>query len=157
MRTLPVVTGLAFLLSLVTLAAAQERIPPNGPGLGPRLDRVVITGNQRVDEEAIRVQLHSQPGTRFNEETVDKDIRALYRMGFFDNVEANLNQEKGLWTLTFHVTERPLIKAVKIEGNKKISREDLEGAFKVRPNTIFDPEKVRSGIEEAKNLYEKMK
>ena len=28
-------------------------------------------------------------------------------------------------------------------------------AFKVRPNTIFDPEKVRRGIEEAKKLYEK--
>jgi outer membrane protein insertion porin family len=155
MRTLPVVTGLGFLLCLVTIATAQESIPPNSPGLGPRLDRVVITGNQRVEEEAIRVQLHSQPGTRFNEETVDNDIRALYRMGFFDNVEANLRQEKGLWVLTFHVTERPLIKEVKIEGNKKISREDLEGAFKVRPNTIFDPEKVRLGIEEAKKLYEK--
>jgi outer membrane protein insertion porin family len=155
MRTLPVVMGLAFLLGLVTLTTAQERFPPTSPGLGPRLDRVVITGNQRVEEEAIRVQLRSQPGTRFNEETVDKDVRALYRMGFFDNVEANLNEENGLWVLTFHVTERPLIKEVKIEGNKKINREDLEGAFKIRPNTIFDPEKVRSGIEEAKKLYEK--
>jgi outer membrane protein insertion porin family len=155
MRTLSVVTGLAFLLGLVTFATAQERIPPNSPGLGPRLDRVVITGNQRVDEEAIRVQLRSQPGTRFNEESVDNDIRALYRMGFFDNVEANLNQEGELWVLTFHVTERPLIKEVKVEGNKKIKREDLDGAFKVRPNTIFNPEKVRSGIEEAKKLYEK--
>ena len=154
MRTLPLVMGLGFLLRLVTIAAAQEAAEPASGEPGPRLDRVVITGNQRVEEEAIRVQLRSQPGTRFNEETVDHDIRALYHMGFFDNVEAELNQEHGLWGLTFHVTERPLIKEVKIEGNKKINREDLDGAFKVRPNTIFDPEKVRVGIEEAKKLYE---
>ena len=154
MRTLPLVMGLGFLLRLVTIAAAQEAAQPASGEPGPRLDRVVITGNQRVEEEAIRVQLRSQPGTRFNEETVDHDIRALYHMGFFDNVEAELNQEHGLWGLTFHVTERPLIKEVKIEGNKKINREDLDGAFKVRPNTIFDPEKVRVGIEEAKKLYE---
>jgi outer membrane protein insertion porin family len=154
MRTLPLVMGLGFLLRLVTIAAAQEVAQPASGEPRPRLDRVVITGNQRVEEEAIRVQLRSQPGTRFNEDTVDHDVRALYHMGFFDNVEAELNQEHGLWVLTFHVTERPLIKEVKIEGNKKINREDLEAAFKVRPNTIFDPEKVRVGIEEAKKLYE---
>ena len=76
----------------MTIATAQE--PSAQPWrLGPRLDRVVITGNQRVEEEAIRVQLRSQPGTRFNEETVDNDIRALYRMGFFDNVEADLTRK----------------------------------------------------------------
>jgi outer membrane protein insertion porin family len=155
MGMLPMVLGLGLLLQFAPIAAAQETIPPSGSGLGPRLDRVVITGNRRVEEEAIRVQLRSQPGTRFSEETVDRDIRALYRMGFFDNVEAGLDQENGLWVLTFHVTERPLIKEVKIEGNRKINREDLEGALKVRPNTIFDPEKVRSGIEEAKKQYEK--
>ena len=53
MRVLPVVTGLGLLCACATPAGAQE---------GPRLDRVVITGNQRVEEEAIRVQLRSQAG-----------------------------------------------------------------------------------------------
>ncbi len=70
MRVLPVVMGLGLLCALVTTAAAADEGPP-------RLDRVVITGNQRVEEEAIRVQLRSQPGTRMNEETVDNDIRAF--------------------------------------------------------------------------------
>jgi len=149
MRVLPVVTGLALLVACATLATAQ------GTQETPRLDRVVITGNQRVEEEAIRVQLRMQPGTRLNPETVDSDIRALYRMGFFENVEADLSQENGKWVLTYRVTERPLIREIKLEGNKKLSKEDLEAALKVRPNTIFEPDKVRRGIEEAKKAYEK--
>lgn len=156
MRTLPVVMGLGFLLRLVAVAAAQQGVEPESVRpQGPRIDRVVVTGNQRVEEEAIRVQLRSQPGTRFNDETVDNDIRALYRMGFFDNAEADLLEQNGLWVLTFRVTERPLIKDLVFEGNRKLNREELEGALKVRPNTILDPEKVRGGIEEAKKLYEK--
>ena len=146
MRALPVGIMLGLLLPLTARAIVGE---------GVRIDRVVITGNQRVEEEAIRVQVRSQPGSLLNEETVDNDIRAIYRMGFFDNVEATIAQENGLWVLTYQVAERPLIREVHIEGNNKISREDLDGAFKVRPNTILEPEKVRRGIDEAKKLYEK--
>jgi len=156
MRTLRVVLVLGFLLGLTTIVAAQEAGQPEGARVeGPRLDRVAIAGNRRVEKEAIRVQLRSQPGMRFNAETVDNDIRALYRMGFFDNVEADLSHQDNQWVLTYRVTERPLIKEIKIEGNKKVSREDLEGALKVRPNTILEPDKVARGIEEAKKLYEK--
>jgi len=148
-RVLPLVMSLAFLAALATSVGAQ------GPPETPRIDRVVITGNQRVEEEAIRVQLRMQPGARLNPETVDSDIRALYRMGFFENIEADVSQENGQWVLTYRVTERPLIRELKLEGNKKLSKEDLEAALKVRPNTILEPDKVRRGIEEAKKAYEK--
>jgi outer membrane protein insertion porin family len=146
MRVRPVVLALVGLLGLAGTVWAQETV---------RLDRVEVTGYRRVEEESIRVQLRAQPGTRFNPETVDNDVRALYQMGFFDNVEADLSQQNGQWVLTYRVTERPLIREVHIEGNDKLEREELEGAFKVRPNTILDPAKVRRGIEEAKKLYEK--
>jgi len=146
MRVLPAVMGLGLLLSIGVAAQAEEH---------PRLDRVAVAGNQRVEEEAIRVQLRAQAGTRLNEETVDSDVRALYRMGFFENVEADLTEDNGLWVLTYRVTERPLIKELHLEGNKKVSREDLSDALKVRPNTIFEPDKVRRGIDEAKKVYEK--
>jgi outer membrane protein insertion porin family len=120
-----------------------------------RLGRVLVTGNQRVEAEAIRVRLSMQPGSVFSEQAVDADVRALYKMGFFSDVEAFLDHTGGQWVLTYHVTERPFVKDVKIEGNKKIDTEELEGALRVRPNTIFDPEKARKGIEEAKKLYEK--
>ncbi|MBP1684497.1 MAG: yaeT [Deltaproteobacteria bacterium] len=156
MRTLRVVLGLGFLLGLTSIVLAQEADQPERARVeSPRLGRVVISGNRRVEEEAIRVQLRSQPGMRFNEETVDNDVRALYRMGFFENVEADLAQEDNQWVLTYRVSERPLIKEIKIEGNKKVNREDIEGALKVRPNTILEPDKVSKGIEEAKKVYEK--
>jgi outer membrane protein insertion porin family len=153
MRVLPVVMVLGLLLPFA--ATAQDLLGVDSRPLGPKLDRVAITGNRRVEEEAIRVQIRSQPGTRLNEETVDSDVRALYRMGFFDNIEAELNEENGQWVLTYKVTERPLIHEVHIEGNKKVTREDLDGAFKTRPNTILEPDKIRHGIDEAKKLYEK--
>lgn len=120
-----------------------------------QLDRIEIVGNQRVEDEAIRVRLRSQAGAAYSPELADADVRALYRMGFFENVEADLSQIGGDWVLTYRVMERPLVREVKIEGSEKIDREELEAALRIRPNTILDPEKARAGIGEAKKLYEK--
>jgi len=156
MRTLRVLLGIGFLLRLAIAANAQDRLETTAAAAErPRLDRVEIADNRRVEEEAIRVQLRSHPGMFVDAEVIDSDVRALYRMGFFDNVEADLSQDDSQWVLTFRVTERPLIKEIKIEGNKKVDKDDVEGALKVRPNTIFEPDKVSRGIEDAKKLYEK--
>jgi outer membrane protein insertion porin family len=82
-------------------------------------------------------------------------VRALYKLGFFDDVSACLSQVNGQWVLNYDVRERPYVRQVRVEGNKKIEKEELEGMLRIRPNTILDPEKARKGIEEAKNAYEK--
>jgi outer membrane protein insertion porin family len=144
-----VVVGLALHASHAS--AQDEAIPVEGV----RIDRVTISGNQRVEDEAIRVRLTAQPGSTYKESVVDADIRALYKLGFFDDVRASLSQTDGRWVLNYDVRERPFVRQVRVEGNKKIDKEELEGMLRIRPNTILDPEKARSGIEEAKNAYEK--
>jgi outer membrane protein insertion porin family len=107
----------------------------------------------RVEEDAIRVHLRTQVGQPFDQETVDHDIRAVYAMGFFDQVAADVEPVEGGIDVVFRVKERPLVRAVKIEGTDKLKRDEVESALKVRPHTILDPEKVREGIEAAKKLY----
>jgi len=145
MRVLPVCMGLGLLLVALTGSPVAAQTT--------RISRIVITGNHRVEEEAIRIHLRSQVGTSLNEETVDSDLRALYRMGFFADIDVDWAEDSGV--LTYAVVERPLIKEIRIEGNSKLDREELEPALKVRPNTILEPGKIRSGIAEAKKLYEK--
>lgn len=144
-----VVLGLA--LGMPAPSAGQGELPPEGTPI----ERIVITGNQRVEDEAIRVKLALTPGAPFRIQTVDEDIRAIYRMGFFDEVRATVDRVGGEWVLTYDVHERPFIRQVRIEGNEKIETEELEGMLRVRPTTILDPQKARQGIVEAKSAYEK--
>ena len=120
---------------------------------GPPIARVEISGNVRVEEDAIRVHLQSQPGTAFDQDALDKDIRAIYAMGFFDQVTAEATPEGRSVVLAFRVHERPLVRGVTIEGAENVKKEEVEQALRVRPHTIVDPEKARQGIEAAKKLY----
>jgi outer membrane protein insertion porin family len=144
------VAGLALRPSLA-VAQVAEAVPTEGV----RIERVEIVGNQRVEDEAIRVKLKERGGGPYDPQAVDDDIRAIYQMGFFDDVRATMDRQGGGWVLTYEVRERPFIRQVHIEGNKKIDKEELEGMLRIRPTTILDPEKARQGIQEAKNAYEK--
>lgn len=125
------------------------------PAEGVRVDRVLVAGNQRVEDEAIRVKLKATPGSAYSEQVIDDDIRAIYGMGFFDSVRAAVEQRDGQWIITYDVRERPFVRQVRIEGNAKIETEEIEGMLRVRPTTILDPQKARQGVAEIKSAYEK--
>jgi outer membrane protein insertion porin family len=116
---------------------------------------VLVGGNDRVEEEAIRVYIKSLVGEPLDPQKVDADIRAIYGMGFFKDVEARVAEQDGKTTLTYQVNERPLLREVRIEGNKALAKDELETKLKIHPRTILNPVKIRRGVEEVKKEYEK--
>src|SRR5207244_4788590 len=138
---------------LAAVAFVAGEVPLGAQG-EPSIARVGIAGNLRVEEDAIRVHLRSQPGQPFDQDTIDRDIRAVYAMGFFDQVDADVTRlPENRVEVVFRVKERPLVCAVTIEGYKQGRREELEGALKIRAHTILAPEKPRPGLEAGKKLY----
>lgn len=120
-----------------------------------KIGAVLVGGNDRVEEEAIRVYIKSLVGEPLDQQKVDTDIRAIYNMGFFKDVEARVTEQNGKTTLTYQVTERPLLREVRIEGNKALAKDEVETKLKIHPRTILNPVKIRRGIDEVKKEYEK--
>jgi len=118
------------------------------------VERVVIEGNQRVDEEAVRVQIRSVPAAPLDASSVARDVKAIYGMGLFERVDAEWREENGERILVFKVVERPLIRTIRIEGADHVKAEELEAALKVSKHTILDAVKVREGLAAGKKLYE---
>jgi outer membrane protein insertion porin family len=135
---------LFWVLTLASLAAAEDA----------PIQVISIVGNSRVEQSAIRVRIKSPIGKPPDPALIEQDVRSIYGMGFFEDVQASVEDVDGKRTLTFRVIERPMIKEVKLEGNKKIKDEDLQIALKVRPHTLLDVEKIQRGIEEGKKLYD---
>jgi outer membrane protein insertion porin family len=152
-RRAPRARGAVALAALITIATWRAAGPLRAQG-EPSIAKVGIVGNVRVEEDAIRVHLRTRTGQPLDRETIDRDIRAVYAMGFFDQVDAEVRAvDPRHAEVTFRVKERPLVRAVKVAGTKKLKRDEVEGALKVRAHTILDPEKARQGLEAAKKLY----
>jgi len=89
---------------------------------------IQVRGLQRISAGTVFNYLPVNIGDEFTPQKAAKAIRALFKTGFFKDVV--LEQSGNV--LIVHVQERPSIAKIIIEGNKDISKEDLEKAL----NTI---------------------
>jgi outer membrane protein insertion porin family len=145
--------GIPIILLAFIMGAAHALAQPPA---GQTISQIIIEGNQRVEDDAIRVHVQSRPGEPINEALVDQDVKSIYKMGFFDQVTAELRPERGRVQLVYHVKERPLVSEVKLEGMKAIRTTDdkVVEATKVHPRAVLDPERAQQTIKELKKVYE---
>ncbi|HVO93942.1 MAG TPA: POTRA domain-containing protein, partial [Terriglobales bacterium] len=114
------------------------------------LKDVKITGNVRVEDDGIRLHLKSRAGDSFDSQTVEQDVKAIYRMGFFEDVKAELSPDG---VLTYAVKEKPYVREVKIQGASQVGREKIETALGISPRSILDRAKVAEGVDKVRKLY----
>lgn len=140
------------LLVALMLAAPRLYAQP----AGPLISQIRIAGNQRVEQDAIRVHVSSQIGQPLDPAMVDSDVKAIYSMGFFSRVNAAVEQRAGKAVLIYTVKERPLVTGVRVEGMKNIKSTSpgAVSALKLHSGAILNPQQAQATIQALKQLYE---
>ncbi|MBM4325703.1 MAG: outer membrane protein assembly factor BamA [Deltaproteobacteria bacterium] len=134
------------------LAAQIGRVVFNRPKVG----KVTIQGNKRVSNEAILNKLDLKPGTPFLKSAVGEEIRELYSMGFFDDVQIQAEEAgAGEVELKIVLKERPSIKEIIIEGNSAFSKDKILDRVTTKSFTVANAERIRADIAKVKDMYEK--
>jgi outer membrane protein insertion porin family len=117
---------------------------------GERIDKVDVRGNQKIDREAILEKIGSKAGTTVDEEQVRRDIVAIHKLGYFDDIKVDI--EGG--TLIFTVKERPAINRIIFFGNDQISTDDLKNVLTVKTYDIYDENLIRESVRKLQKHYE---
>src|SRR5688572_19879753 len=78
---------IAASFTILALAIAISR-PPTYAQEKIAIKDVRIAGNFRVEDEGIRLHLKNRPGAPYDPAIVEQDVKAIFRMGFFDDVRA---------------------------------------------------------------------
>ena len=118
-----------------------------------QVESIDVNGNQRIEKEAILAVIRTQKGDRLDYEQLDKDLRDIYKMGFFKDVK--IETEDGLKgkIVTLHVAEKPSIGKIVIEGNKKEKEEKLEEELGIKLYTILDQNEIKQSVNRLKEYY----
>src|SRR5215469_6902005 len=78
------------------------------------VEAVHITGNRRIPESTVKIWITTREGEPYNPATLDRDIRALYAQGHFEDVRVFAEDgTRGGKIVSFEVREWPLILDIK--------------------------------------------
>ncbi len=141
----------AALLMPCSPVGAEDAPATSAPS--PQIREIVVTGTRMVEEATVRARIGSRDGSPYDADQVSKDVRALYELGSFEDVKVDAESFEGGMRLTFRLTERPLLNALEISGNKEISTEDLREKAALTLTTPYNPVSVAAAVERMRALY----
>nr|WP_242464634.1 outer membrane protein assembly factor BamA [Halorhodospira abdelmalekii] len=90
------------------------------------VEEIQVEGLERIAEGTVFNYLPIEPGDQIGAGEVANAIRALYRSGFFRDVELLRDEQ----VLVVRVQERPSVARLEIEGNEQIRDDDLRDALR---------------------------
>ncbi len=113
-----------------------------------------VSGNRKIEKDAILAKMVSKVGGPYSAELVRQDVEALFKLGYFNDIEVSRAVSGSEVQLTFKVVEKPSISEIVYEGQSEIKAEDLTEASGLKAYQLLDMTKVRDAVEKLQKLYE---
>lgn len=117
------------------------------------VDKVLITGNKFIEKDAILFAIRTKPQELFVPEVIQEDLKRIYQMGYFKDIQITSRDTETGKEITFHVEEKPMVRVIQINGNKKVKLEDIRNVMETKPRTILDLNKVIGDVARIKKVY----
>lgn len=145
-------SNLLMLSSVVESAAQNVQSSIKNKG---GIQDIVVRGTVLIDKDRVINAMVSQIGEKVNAEKLDEDIRAVWDMGYFDDVTAYLEPGAGGDILVVEVKEKQRINGIRIVGSDAVDEEDVIGAMTTQTGSVLNEKNLINDLEIIKELYRK--
>jgi outer membrane protein insertion porin family len=128
-----------------SFAAEREKVIVN---------EIAVKGNRKIEEATIRYKMKTKVGEEFSVERLREDVKALYGMGYFDQVSVDAEGFEGGLKLAVLIREKPYIKEIILSGNKKLDSKKIREKVDLPLGSIANPLVLNQNAEKIRLLYE---
>ncbi len=142
-------------VAVVYQVVLAERIFAGGGGVGSTtpITTVVIRGNKRVEEDAIRARLRTVAGAAYDPGQISRDVRSVFQQGFFSDVRVYMDESADGIAVVFEVEESPVVREIAISGNDNIDGDKIKDALTLTTGVPLDYPLLRENRERISALY----
>jgi outer membrane protein insertion porin family len=114
---------------------------------------IAVTGNKRIEKDAVLRILDTHTGDIFKPENISKDLKKIYDMGYFDDVLVEKeSHDKGV-KIVFKVMEKPSIREIRFKKNKVYETEALMENINIKTGSILNVHTLNSNVDRLRLLY----
>jgi len=145
-----------LLLLFIGLDAAQAQPVPGEPQR-PRITKIDINfvGPQEVSPQLVRANISVRVGDPFQPASIDEDVRNLYAMGQFLNIQVKQNFSAEGVALVYVLQAKPRLAEIRFVGNKKYSAKKLAKTISSKIGDPLDEHKLFNDSQAIREKYQK--
>jgi len=118
-----------------------------------KIAKVLVTGNKRIEADAIKKNIKTKPGDVYIAKSLSQDLKAVYSMGYFEDIRIDAEKSPKGKVITFRVKEKASIRIIRFQGNKIYKDNEIKENLSIRTGSILNIFKVRSNIKRIEELY----
>jgi outer membrane protein insertion porin family len=121
----------------------------------PKLNviRVHFRGNRKVEDDALRVNLKTKPGTVLSKDVLQEDVHTLWRLGYFEDVQIETAESEGGLVVTFVLKEKPTIRKIYVSGHDDVGLTKINEVLDLKKEQVLDLAKIKKNVEKIREVY----
>lgn len=143
MRTGKLIMASLGIFILLSGAAAAEQV----------VKEVRIEGNERIEAEAILRAVDTEAGDEYDEDRLSNDLEEIHRMGYFDDVRVEADQQEDGMEVVFRVKEKSSLRSIEFSGNRIFDDEDLEENIDISSGAILNIARIKRNTRAIETMY----
>lgn len=121
---------------------------------GEKISEILIKGERRISKSTILSVVKLKDGDTLNNEKTDKDVRAIYKLGYFQDVRVSTAESDKGTILIYTVVEKPVVASIKFIGNKEINTEKLtKEGLEMSQRSVFSTTELNKSVAKIKRMY----
>lgn len=122
---------------------------------GQTVSSIEVKGNISVSTETIIATLKTKKGEVFSREKLQEDMKALWALGQFQDIQVDKQDFGAGIVLTYVFIEKPIITKVSFKGNKKLKKGDLEKEVTIHTYKPLSEKSLAESIAKMREAYSK--
>jgi len=134
-----------MLIFLLAVSGAAEDV---------KVTLIEVQGNKRIETATILAKIKTKEGGVFSPVQIKDDIKALYQLGHFEDVQVKTEGFENGLKVIFLVKEKPLIREITFEGNDELTTEKLKEGLTLLPRTAFNLQLIQENAEKIRLKYQ---
>lgn len=108
----------------------------------------------KFDEDVLKYNISSRPGAKYNEKTLNDDIKRLHALGMFSDISTETEKDKdGKIRIIFRILPQSVVEDVLFKGNKAYDTKSLAEKISITPGLPLNALSLQKSANALREFY----
>lgn len=116
--------------------------------------KIDFKGNNRISSSTIKAAIKTNLGDIYDPRAISQDVDAIWLLGFFDNIEVEVEPYEDGVKVIFLVLERSVIKNIFFAGNDEVKTKKLRETIQIREGDYLKRYLLKLDEDKIREVYQ---